>query len=192
MPPAGPCSQAAAESAVSADASAGGPGLGVSGSLAQQFLDTEITPLLALVGLLLGLFAVLVTPREEEPQIDVTFANVFIAYPGASASEVEQLVSTPMERILSEIDGAEHIYSVSRTGHSILTVQFEVGEPRPVFTGDVQGFEAHPDARRILVSEYVSSIMAVIEGELRPESFVVVLNWFDEVRAQLEAAGTEN
>ncbi|RPH97065.1 MAG: efflux RND transporter permease subunit [Lysobacterales bacterium] len=104
--------------------------LGISGFLAQRFLQTEITPLLALVGLLLGLFAILVTPREEEPQIDVTFANVFIAYPGASALEVEQLVSTPMERILSEIDGVEHIYSVSRPGNSILTVQFEVGEPR--------------------------------------------------------------
>ena len=104
--------------------------LGISGSLAARFLQTEITPLLALVGLLLGLFAVAVTPREEEPQIDVTFANVFIAYPGASASEVEQLVSTPMERILSEIDGVEHIYSVSRPGQSVLTVQFEVGEPR--------------------------------------------------------------
>jgi len=104
--------------------------LGVSGSLAARFLQTEITPLLALVGLLLGLFAILVTPREEEPQINVTFANVFIAYPGATASEVEQLVSTPMERILSEIDGVEHIYSVSRPGNSILTVQFEVGERR--------------------------------------------------------------
>ena len=88
------------------------PRLGVSGSLAERFLQTEITPLLALVGLQLGLFAVMVTPREEEPQIDVTFANVFIAYPGASALEVEQLVSSPMERILSEIDGVEHIYSV--------------------------------------------------------------------------------
>ena len=107
-----------------------GQRLGISGFLAQRFLQTEITPLLALVGLLLGLFAILVTPREEEPQIDVTFANVFIAYPGASALEVEQLVSTPMERILSEIDGVEHIYSVSRPGNSILTVQFEVGEPR--------------------------------------------------------------
>jgi len=108
----------------------GQPRLGPSGTLAAQFLQTEITPLLALVGLLLGLFAIVVTPREEEPQIDVTFANVFIGYPGASASEVEQLVSTPMERILSEIDGVEHIYSVSRPGNSILTVQFEVGEPR--------------------------------------------------------------
>jgi multidrug efflux pump subunit AcrB len=74
----------------------GKPRLGPSGTLAAQFLQTEITPLLALVGLLLGLFAIAVTPREEEPQIDVTFANVFIGYPGASASEVEQLVSTPM------------------------------------------------------------------------------------------------
>ena len=104
--------------------------LGLSGTLARQFLRTEITPLLALIGLLLGLFAILVTPREEEPQIDVTFANVFVAYPGASAAEVEQLVSTPMERILSEIVGVEHIYSVSSTGMSTLTVQFEVGESR--------------------------------------------------------------
>jgi len=106
------------------------PKLGISGALARRFLQTEITPLLALVGLLMGLFAVIITPREEEPQIDVTFANVFIAYPGATAHEVEQLVSTPMERILSEIDGVEHIYSVSMPGNSTLTVQFEVGETR--------------------------------------------------------------
>ncbi len=59
--------------------------LGFSGRVARQFLQTEITPLLALLGLLLGLFAIAVTPREEEPQIDVTFANVFIPFPGASA-----------------------------------------------------------------------------------------------------------
>ena len=104
--------------------------LGVSGALAQKFLVSEITPLLALVGLLLGLFAVVVTPREEEPQIDVTFANVFIPYPGASAREVEQLVTTSAEQILSEIEGVEHIYSISAPGMSTLTVQFEVGEPR--------------------------------------------------------------
>jgi len=104
--------------------------LGISGRIAKQFQDTEITPLLALIGLLLGLFAVLVTPREEEPQIDVTFANIFIAYPGASAGEVERLVSTPAEQIISEITGLEHIYSVSKPGMSILTAQFEVGESR--------------------------------------------------------------
>jgi multidrug efflux pump subunit AcrB len=104
--------------------------LGISGRIARAFLDTEITPLLALTGLLLGLFAVLVTPREEEPQINVTFANVFIPFPGASAREVESLVTTPAEQIVSEIEGVEHVYSASTPGMSMLTVRFEVGEPR--------------------------------------------------------------
>jgi len=104
--------------------------LGPSGRLARAFLQSEITPLLALIGLLLGLFAVLVTPREEEPQIDVTFANVFVPFPGATAFEVEQVVSIPAEQVLSEIVGIKHVYSVSRPGLAILTVQFEVGEQR--------------------------------------------------------------
>ncbi len=104
--------------------------MGISGRVARFFIDSEITPLLALVGFLLGLFAVAITPREEEPQINVTFANVFIAYPGASAKEVEELVSTPAEQILSEIEGLEHVYSVSNPGLAVLTVQFKVGEER--------------------------------------------------------------
>lgn len=104
--------------------------LGISGSIAQKFLRNQLTPLLALVGILMGIFAVLVTPREEEPQIDVTFANVFIPYPGATAVEVENLVSTPTEQVLSEIKGVEHVLSVSRPGMAVLTVQFEVGEER--------------------------------------------------------------
>ena len=104
--------------------------LGISGSTARAFLTSEITPLLALVGFLLGVFAVIVTPREEEPQINVTFANVFIAFPGASAREVEELVTTPAEQILSELEGLKHVYSVSRPGMSVLTVQFKVGEDR--------------------------------------------------------------
>lgn len=105
-------------------------GLGISGQIAKKFLQTEITPLLALVGFLLGVFAVIITPREEEPQIDVTFANVFIPFPGATANEVEQLVSTPAEQVLSEISGLKHIYSVSRPGMAVLTVQYKVGEER--------------------------------------------------------------
>jgi len=104
--------------------------LGFSGSIAKRFLHTEITPLLALVGFLLGVFAVMITPREEEPQINVTFANVFIPFPGADAREVEALVSTPAEQVLSEIAGIEHVYSTSRPGMSVLTVQFTVGEDR--------------------------------------------------------------
>jgi multidrug efflux pump subunit AcrB len=108
----------------------GGARLGLSGRIAERFQSTEITPLLALVGLLLGLFAVLITPREEEPQINVTFADVFIPFPGASATEIEHLVAGPAEQVLSEIKGVEHIYSVSRPGMAVITVQFEVGEDR--------------------------------------------------------------
>ncbi len=104
--------------------------LGISGRIAKAFLTTEITPLLAITGLLLGLFAVMVTPREEEPQINVTFANVFIPFPGATAKEVESVVTTPAEQIVSEIKGVKHIYSASSPGMAVLTVRFKVGEPR--------------------------------------------------------------
>lgn len=104
--------------------------LGLSGTIAKKFLLSEITPLLAIIAFLLGVFAVFVTPREEEPQINVTFANVFIPFPGASAKEVENLVSLPAEQILSELQGLKHIYSVSKPGMSVLTVQFKVGEDR--------------------------------------------------------------
>ena len=104
--------------------------LGISGRIAQMFFTAEITPLLALVAILMGIFATIITPKEEDPQIDVTFANVFIAYPGASAQEVESLVASPAESVLSEISGLEHIYSASMPGMAILSVQFKVGEPR--------------------------------------------------------------
>ena len=104
--------------------------LGFSGAVAARFQGTQITPLLAIVGLLLGVFAVLVTPREEEPQINVTFANVFIPFPGASASEIEHLLAGPAEQVLSEIEGIEHVYSSSRPGLAVITVQFAVGEDR--------------------------------------------------------------
>jgi multidrug efflux pump subunit AcrB len=104
--------------------------LGFSGRIAAAFQSSKLTPLLAVTGLLLGLFAVVVTPREEEPQINVTFANVFVPYPGASALEVENLVAIPMEQVLAEIEGVKHTYSVSRPGMAVLTIQFEVGEDR--------------------------------------------------------------
>nr|WP_255783713.1 efflux RND transporter permease subunit [Lysobacter chinensis] len=105
-----------------------GPGL--SGRLAGAFQDNPLTPILALLGLLLGLVAVAITPREEEPQIDVTMANVFVALPGADARDVEQLVATPLEQKLSEIEGIKHVYSVSRPGMALLTVEYTVGVER--------------------------------------------------------------
>ncbi|MBA3058189.1 MAG: efflux RND transporter permease subunit [Gammaproteobacteria bacterium] len=104
--------------------------LGVSGRIAAAFQGNALTPLLALVALLLGLFAVLVTPREEEPQINVTMANVMIPFPGASSADVQSLVARPAEQVLSQIADIEHTYSVARPGLAILTVQFKVGVPR--------------------------------------------------------------
>ncbi len=104
--------------------------MGVAGRIARYFQSARITPLLALVALLMGLFAALVTPREEEPQINVTMANVLIPYPGASARQVEQSVAGPAEQVLGQMAGLEHVMSVSRPGMAIITVQFKVGVPR--------------------------------------------------------------
>jgi multidrug efflux pump subunit AcrB len=104
--------------------------MGVSGRIAAFFQRAQITPLLALVALLLGVFAVAVTPREEEPQINVTMANVLIPFPGASVRDVEQMVAGPAEQVLAQIAGIEHVMSVSRPGMAIITVQFKVGVPR--------------------------------------------------------------
>ena len=87
--------------------------LGVSGRIAATFLKAQITPLLALVAFLLGVFAVLVTPREEEPQINVTMANLIIGFPGASVQDVEQMVTTPAEQVMARMEGVEHVMSVS-------------------------------------------------------------------------------
>ena len=106
------------------------PALGISGRIAAYFQSAQITPLLALVALLLGIFAVLVTPREEEPQINVTMANVLIPFPGASVRDVEQMVAAPAEQVLAQIAGVEHVMSLSRPGLAVLTVQFKVGVPR--------------------------------------------------------------
>ncbi len=106
------------------------PKLGISGRIAAAFQTNALTPLLALVALLLGLFAVLVTPREEEPQINVTMANVLFPFPGASSVDVQNMVARPAEQVLSQIAGIEHTYSVARPGLAVLTVQFKVGVPR--------------------------------------------------------------
>ena len=103
---------------------------GIAGQLAAKFQNNALTPLLAIVALLMGLFAVLVTPREEEPQINVTMANVLIPFPGASSADVQSKVAMPAEQVLGQIAAIDHTYSVSRPGMAVLTVQFKVGVPR--------------------------------------------------------------
>ena len=99
----------------------------LAGAMASQFINSKLTPLFIAASLLLGTFAILKTPREEEPQIVVPMLDVFVEMPGATPAEVEQRASIPMERLLREVDGVEYVYSISRPGMSMLVVRFYVG-----------------------------------------------------------------
>ena len=101
---------------------------GIAGRIAKAFLVSKLTPLIVITALLLGVFAIIVTPREEEPQIIVPMVDVFVQYPGASAKEVEDRVTKPMEKLLWEIKGVEYVYSISRPGTALTIVRFYVGE----------------------------------------------------------------
>ena len=102
--------------------------LGFAGRIAHYFINSKLTPLIMVFSILLGAFAVLQTPREEEPQIIVPMMDVFVEMPGSTAQEVEQRVTTPMEKLIWEIPGVEYIYSTTRPGLSMAIVRFKVGE----------------------------------------------------------------
>ncbi len=101
---------------------------GLAGALAQGFLQSKLTPLLIITSVLLGVFAVLMLPREEEPQIKVPMIDVMVSVPGFSAKEVEQRVTAPMEKLIWEIPGVEYVYSISRPGEALVIVRYLVGE----------------------------------------------------------------
>jgi len=94
------------------------------------FLESNLSLILILLATVLGLAALGLTPREEDPQIVVPLADVYVSFPGHSAAEVEQLVATPLEKILYQIDGVEYVYSMSRENRAIITVRYYVGEDR--------------------------------------------------------------
>jgi multidrug efflux pump subunit AcrB len=101
---------------------------GIAGRIAATFIGSRLTPLVVIASVLLGIGAVLLLPREEEPQIVVPMVDVFVGMPGASAAEVENRVTGPMERLLWEIPGVEYIYSTTSPGQSMAIVRFKVGE----------------------------------------------------------------
>jgi len=102
--------------------------MGIAGRIANAFIKSKLTPLIVISSLVIGLFAVIVTPREEEPQIIVPMIDVFVFYPGASSKEVEERVTKPMGKLLWEIKGVEYIYTMSKPGMSTAVVRFYVGE----------------------------------------------------------------
>jgi len=101
---------------------------GFAGRVARYFINSKLTPLFIVFAVLLGAFAVLETPREEEPQIIVPMMDVFVEMPGATAKEVEERVTTPMEKLIWEIPGVEYVYSTTRPGLSMAVVRYKVGE----------------------------------------------------------------
>ena len=97
--------------------------IGIAGRIAAAFINSKLTPLIIIASLMLGVMAVMKTPREEEPQIIVPMMDVMVAMRGATSKEVEQRVTTPMEKLLWEIPGVEYIYSTSSPGQSLAIVR---------------------------------------------------------------------
>jgi len=101
---------------------------GFAGKIAQAFIDSKLTLLLMVAFLAIGIYGVWLTPSEEEPQIDVPMADIFVGYPGASPQEVENRISIPLEKILSNISGVEYVYSTSMPEMAMVSARFYVGQ----------------------------------------------------------------
>ena len=109
------------------DASRRSTPTGLAGQIARAFIDSKLTPLVVIVSVLLGLAAIVLLPREEEPQIKVPLVDVMVNMAGFTAREVEERATRPMEKLLWEIPGVEYIYSTSRDSESLVIVRFKVG-----------------------------------------------------------------
>tara|TARA_R110001583_G_scaffold62663_1_gene184038 strand:+ start:4666 stop:7860 length:3195 start_codon:yes stop_codon:yes gene_type:complete len=101
---------------------------GFAGGIAKLFINSKLTPLLMVAFLIIGAYSSYLTPREEEPQIEVPIADIFLAYPGASPTEVESRIVKPLEKVVANIPGVEYVYSTSMSEQAMLIVQFYVGE----------------------------------------------------------------
>ena len=122
------------------------PKLGAAGRIARAFIHSKLTPLILVASVLLGAFAIWRLPREEEPQIIVPMSDVMVRMPGASAKEVEERVTKPLERLLWEIPGVEYVYSTSMPGMAQVIVRFKVGEDEERSTVRLQEkLAAHAD-----------------------------------------------
>ncbi|WP_264559397.1 efflux RND transporter permease subunit [Flavobacterium sp. N2270] len=101
---------------------------GISGKIANFFMNSKLTILLMVALMIIGSYSSLLIPREEEPQINVPMADVMVGYPGASPSEVESRVIKPLEKVIANIKGVEHLHSMAMNGQAMIIVQFYVGE----------------------------------------------------------------
>jgi multidrug efflux pump subunit AcrB len=169
--------------------------LGLAGRLAQSFLRSKLTPLIVIASLLLGVAAVWLTPREEEPQIIVPMVDILVGYPGASAREVESQLTTPLERRLWGIPGVEYLYSASNASAAFLTVRFKVNEPlEPSLAKVHEELRAHPEVLpagaqgpivRLLTIDDVPFLTLALRGEALPAGQLRALG--EEVAREIAA-----
>jgi multidrug efflux pump subunit AcrB len=115
--------------------------LGLTAKIVSYFIDSKLTPIFILVSLFLGLFAILKTPKDEEPQIVVPMIDIIIQYPGAEPAEIEKRIIFPLEKKLWELKDIEYIYSVAKEGVAVVTARFYVGQTRlrPLLTSIPNG-----------------------------------------------------
>ncbi|MFC2173938.1 efflux RND transporter permease subunit [Acidobacteriota bacterium] len=125
--------------------------LGMAGSIAQTFIDSKLTPLFIIASIVLGLGAVIMTPKEEEPQIKVPMVDIVVAVPGAEVGEIEERVASPVEKLMWEIPGVEYVYSTSAPGMAMIIVRFYVGEDSELSLVKIN--EKLADVRQVLPAD---------------------------------------
>ncbi|WP_019591474.1 efflux RND transporter permease subunit [Thioalkalivibrio sp. ALE20] len=101
---------------------------GIAGRMARAFVHSPLSPLLLLASIAIGILGLIVTPRQEDPQISVPMVDIMVEYPGVPSEQVASLAARPLERLMSELSGVDNVYSVSHRGEAMVTVQFDVGE----------------------------------------------------------------
>ncbi len=122
------------------------PKLGLAGTIARAFVGSKLTPLFTIGSVLVGILAIVILPREEEPQIKVPVVDILVGMPGATAAEVESRVSSPLERLMWEIPDVEYVYSTSQPGRALIVVRYRVGEdPERSLVKLYQKLQANPD-----------------------------------------------
>ena len=117
-----------AEKGVNQDNSLEEADLGLAGKLAKAFITSPLSAIIFLAMLGAGIIGLISTPRQEDPQISVPMIDVFVQYPGASSDEVSNIVVRPLERLMAQLLGVKHVYSVSDKGQGIVTIEFDVGQ----------------------------------------------------------------
>lgn len=137
--------------------------LSLSGAMAKKFLDFKIAPVLIVLSLFLGLYALIYTPAEEDPQINITLIDIVTHYDGAEPKEVEKRITVPMENIISKVKGIKNIYSISKASTSVVSVEFELGENR---------IDAITDVYAAVFEQYdrLSSVSAIKKPIIKPRS----------------------